>query len=109
MPDVGNLIAPNGQDITTSGIDPFDVMVGGDSNPGYLSILQASGHFLTATFQGMYTCILPDENEVENQLNVGIYPHGFNGETGITVDEIVAASKLQEVMYIIMQVSACCY
>ena len=105
MPDVGNWIAPNGQDITTSGIDPFDVTVGGDSNSGYLSILQASGHFLTVTFQGMYTCILPDENGVENQLNVGIYPHGFNGETGITVDEIVAASKLQGVM---MQVLACC-
>ena len=83
MPNVGSWIAPSGQDITTSSTDPFDVIVGGDSNPGYLSILQASGHFLTASFQGIYSCILPDENGVERQLNVGVYPNGFNGKTTI--------------------------
>ena len=85
MPNVGSWIAPSGQDITTSSTDPFDVIVGGDSNPGYLSVLQASGHFLTASFQGIYSCILPDENGVERQLNVGVYPNGFNGKTVIVI------------------------
>ena len=79
-PNVGSWIAPTGEDITNSNIDPFDVVVGDADNPAYLSILQASGHHLTSTFQGVYTCILPDENGIQTYLHLGIYPYGFNGK-----------------------------
>ena len=94
MPDVGSWIAPSGQDITNSNIDPFDVIVGDVSNPGYLSILQASGHSLTTSFQGIYTCILPDENGVERQIHVGIYPRGFNSKLFVVFDILIFSYTL---------------
>ena len=80
MARVGSWIAPSGDNITYSNIDPFDVTVGSTNNPGYLSIQQASGHSLTVSFQGIYTCILPDENGVERSFLVGIYPNEFNSK-----------------------------
>ena len=78
--NVGRWIAPNGEDITYSNIDPFDVTVGSANDPGHLSIQQASGHFLTASFQGVYTCTIPDEIGVERSLHVGLYLNGFNSK-----------------------------
>lgn len=77
-PNVGHWIAPNGNDLTHSAVDPFDVLQGDESDPGSLIIRQASGHIITNSFQGVYTCILPDENGLQNYLHVGIYQNEFS-------------------------------
>ena len=79
MVNVGSWISPTGIDLTSSILDPFDVTVGDGDDPGSLVIQQASGHLLTNSFQGVYTCIMPDENGVQNYLHLGIYKNGFNG------------------------------
>jgi len=78
--NVGQWIAPNGQDITSSNADPFDITVGDAGNPGSLIIHQAIGQTLTSTFQGVYTCIIPDESGVNRSFHVGIYSYGFSGK-----------------------------
>ena len=74
---VGRLLAPNGNDITnTSSI----VTVGGTTNPGFLSFRLQSTTYLTSN-QGVYTCVIPDENGVQQYLHIGIYVGRFNGIT----------------------------
>ena len=35
---------------------------------------------MTSLMQGIFTCTIPDDNGNQISLNVGLYPHGFNGE-----------------------------
>ena len=35
---------------------------------------------ITAADQGIYTCTLPDSNDNQIVINIGLYPSGFNGE-----------------------------
>lgn len=78
VPNVGRWIAPNGNDLTNNTVDPFQVIQGNGRDPGSLIIQQATGHIITNSFQGVYTCILPDENGIQNYLRVGIYQNGFS-------------------------------
>jgi hypothetical protein len=79
--NVGRWIAPNGEDLTNSTIDPFDIVVGDFLDPGSIIVRQASGHIVTRSFQGMHTCIIPDENGVQTYIHVGIFQHGFESKT----------------------------
>ena len=78
VPNVGHWIAPNGNDVTNSTVDPFHVIQGDERDPGSLIIQQATGHIITNSLQGVYTCILPDENGMQSYLHVGIYRNGFS-------------------------------
>ena len=80
MPNAGRWIAPNGNDLTNSTVDPFNVIQGDERDPGSLIIQQAPGHIITNSFQGVYTCILPDDNGVQSYIYIGIYRNGFNCE-----------------------------
>ena len=97
---VGQLISPNEQDITYSSIDPFDVIVGDIGNPGSLIIRQAQGHSVTATFNGMYTCVLPDENGMENYIHFGLYPQEF---MSMWLSSLAITVKRQLWMHIMLQ------
>ena len=72
-PNIGQWIAPSGQDATYRTSDPFDVVLGGGNDPGYLDISLHSGQFITFNDQGVYTCRIPDENGVPRSVFVGIY------------------------------------
>ena len=80
LSNVGHWIGPTGVDLTNSTVDPFNVLIGDERDPGSLLIQQASGHIVTNSFQGVYTCILPDELGVQKYLRVGIYRNGFTCE-----------------------------
>ena len=73
MPHVGEWLNPTGQDITQSTSDPFNVIVGGENDPGYLDISLHSGRILTIQEQGVYTCRIPDESGVTAYFHIGIY------------------------------------
>ena len=78
--DVGRWIAPHGQDITHNTTDIFDVIVGGQNNPGNINISLEAGQSLGSSQQGVYTCIIPDEGGVERIFYVGIYPTNFSSK-----------------------------
>ena len=82
---VGRLLAPNGNDITNAS---SIVTVGGTSNPGFLSLGLQSTTYLTSN-QGVYTCIIPDENGVQQYLHIGIYVGRFNGTYIIQINIII--------------------
>ena len=72
-PDVGQWLTPAAQDVTLSTSDPFNVVRGGASDPGYLDILLNSGQILTIRDQGVYSCVIPDETGTSTSFFVGIY------------------------------------
>jgi hypothetical protein len=78
MAGVGRWIAPSGVDLTNSTTDPFHVSVGDEQDPGSLVIQQHNGHIVTRSFEGIYSCIIPDERGVQMYHHVGIYRNGFS-------------------------------
>ena len=68
---VGKFIAPNGDIINGTA-----VTIGGASDPGNIALNLQS--MLIGT-QGVYKCIIPDENGMEQILHVGIYYGSFKG------------------------------
>jgi len=74
-PNIGEMVAPNGDDITS---DSTMVTVGGSADPSYLTLdLQTNASFIRSN-QGVYTCIIPDKNDDMQYLHVGVYYSGFN-------------------------------
>lgn len=89
MPNAGRWIAPNGNDLTNSTVDPFNIIQGDERDPGSLIIQQAPGHIITNSFQGVYTCVLPNDNGVLSYIHVGIYRSGFNCELTALLKESI--------------------
>lgn len=83
LANVGQWIGPTRNDLTNSTVDPFNVLLGDERDPGSLVIQQASGHVITNSFQGVYTCVMPDEVGVQKYLHVGIYRNGFSCELAL--------------------------
>ena len=52
---------------------PFD-------RPGVRRLRTNHDTSLTAADQGIYTCTVPDSNDNQTVINVGLYPTGFSGE-----------------------------
>ena len=45
-------------------------------------VMVSTGAEFTSEDQGVYSCLIPDENGEEQVLHFGLYPHGFSeGET----------------------------
>ena len=72
-PGVGQFVAPNGTDITNAS---SIITIGNSTDPGYISLELQD---IVATNQGVYKCVIPDENGVEQHLHVGISYGPFNG------------------------------
>ena len=75
---IGHLIGRDGQDITYKYGDPFYVSIGGTENPGWVQV--SSSNTLYASYQGVYTCRIPDEAGSLVDINVGLYCYEFNSE-----------------------------
>ena len=51
------------------------------SRPGVLRLqTRTTSSSLPDTHQGIYTCTIPDSDDNQVVINVGLYPSGFNGE-----------------------------
>ena len=70
-PNVGNLIDPNGTDITHSSSDPFIISRGGSYDPG--TLLVRSVRPLGSEDSGIYTYRTPDENGEVIEFHFGLY------------------------------------
>lgn len=72
---IGRWIAPNGYDYTSPGTHSFDVRVGGEDNPGMIeiSVIGEENRFPAGKWDGVYSCVMPDESGTEQILYLGIY------------------------------------
>ena len=87
MSNVGMLIGPDGTTVATG-----DVFTVSQPQPGELQVEnRLSQNILTASDQGVYTCRIPLQSgelkRIEmSEINVGIYPNGFNSKYFILWD-----------------------
>ena len=72
-------LAPDGTEIANN-TGSLVIVSGGGSPYSYIGLQLKGGYSLTAAEEGVYTCIIPDENEVEQILYVGIYRLGPYGK-----------------------------
>ena len=76
---VGHFIGQDGWDITYQFGDPFYVSIGGVQNPGLIQV--SSYTTLQKSYQGVYTCRIPDETGKFLDINVGLYRYEFNSKS----------------------------
>ena len=82
MRNVGELVGPGGTAITSS--DVFEINTG--RNGGELEVADLVSSDVTSSEQGVYTCRIPLQSGVMKEINIGIYPTGFNCEFIVTVN-----------------------
>jgi len=82
MSNVGDWISPEGRNLDAVLNDPFDVIFDGNNNPGQLLVeTPPTNSPLTAAHQGVYTCLMPDEDEELQYLYIGLYLNASELET----------------------------
>ena len=69
-------------DITMNFINPFSIQF--DIGPGYPSyntfqLQNPSLQPFTYTYDGIYSCIVPDDQGIMQTLHIGIYSHEYSG------------------------------
>ncbi len=77
-PNIGDWRLPNGTSLLDFANTPLDVLVGGDSSPGSITLLTRSP--LADEHEGVYTCLMPDQNGEMQYLHVGLYLNGFSSK-----------------------------
>lgn len=72
---IGRWIAPGGDDYTLTGTHPFEVSVGGQNNLGVvqISVSGSDNRFPAGHWDGVYSCVIPDETGTEQRIYLGIY------------------------------------
>lgn len=80
MAGVGQWIAPDGNNITEDSTDHFNITVGDLGDPGFTSIVLEDGASLEIEDEGVYMCIIPDENGDMQYLFVGLYRRHINSK-----------------------------
>ena len=80
--DVRTLIGLDGSNVTTS--DVFNIT---NPQPGELLVESRpmNQSDLTASDQGVYTCRIPLQNGTIKNINIGIYPSGFNSKQCVSL------------------------
>ena len=78
--NVGRWISPQGLDITTNFTDPFSIQF--SSGPGYFSyntfeLLTPLSWPFTTTYDGVYTCLVPDDLGIMQTLHIGIFSNQY--------------------------------
>ena len=74
MSTVGDWVSPEGRNLATVQNDPFDIIFGDSNNPGQLLIeTPANNRPITSNHEGVYTCVIPDENGQSEYLHIGLY------------------------------------
>jgi hypothetical protein len=80
---VGQWITPNGGEIDGGPSDSFTIITGDTDDPGFISVELKDGVSLVSRDQGVYSCVIPDENGNVHYLYVGLYLRGFNSKLTI--------------------------
>ena len=55
-------------------------MRGGGNIPSFIGLQLRAGWSFSESDEGIYTCLIPDENGVQQVLQIGLYLHGYIGE-----------------------------
>ena len=74
---IGQWFAPSGAEISQNGGGSFTVVHGGGNFPSYVGLQLRAGQSFSVFDEGVYTCVIPDENGIQQTLHIGLYSHGY--------------------------------
>ena len=77
---IGQWFSPNGVEITQSSGGAFTVVRGGGNIPSFIGLQLRAGWTFSESNEGIYTCLIPDENGIQQVLQIGLYLNGYIGE-----------------------------
>ena len=77
--NIGKWFDPYGSEITQTSGGSLTTVHGGGDFPAYVGLQLKPGAVITENDEGVYTCIIPDENNIDHTLYVGVYRFGFTG------------------------------
>ena len=80
--NVGRWISPQGVDITNNVSDPFSILFRSGSD--FLSyntfqLLDQTQQSFTSAYDGVYSCVVPDDRGITQTLHIGIYSNQYSG------------------------------
>ena len=80
--NVGQWISPQGMDITRNLTDHFSIQF--NNGPGYpsyntIQLQDPSLQPFIASYNGVYSCTVPDDQGIMQTLHIGIYSHEYSG------------------------------
>ncbi len=79
-PLISQWMGPLGTDITFDVTDQFIIDSHDGAFPSFSSLELGAGQSLASADQGIYSCVIPDENGVKHTLNIGLYPQDYSRE-----------------------------
>lgn len=74
---------------------------GGGHFPAYVGLQLRANRSLSLFDEGIYTCIIPDENGVQRTLHTGIYRHGFLGKCTVIIHSHVVQCVFHSTLYVV--------
>lgn len=77
---LGRVYQPNGLDITSLPNDIFDV---DNSMPGVIKIELKTGFSILSNHQGVYTCVIPDENDMLQYIYFALYRTSYDSKLAV--------------------------
>lgn len=95
MPSIGRWFDTSGLDVSFNpgDIELFNVDFVTRTLHSYTSLEVRSGHNFTVGNEGMYSCVIPDEEGNSVTLNVGLYSNSYNGESIISTHTLIVAMQ----------------
>jgi receptor-type tyrosine-protein phosphatase Q len=76
---IGQWFSPSGAEIVRSSGGTFTVVRGGGSIPSFIGLQLRAGQSFSVSDEGIYTCLIPDENGIQQVLQIGLYHNGYIG------------------------------
>ncbi len=73
-------VGPSGTDITFDLTDAFAIDFHTGPYPSFSSFELNDGESFGSDDQGVYSCVVANENGLEHMLNIGIYPNGYSSK-----------------------------
>ncbi|CAI8007187.1 Tyrosine-protein kinase receptor UFO, partial [Geodia barretti] len=78
--NIGRWISPNGEEIPSGGNDMFQIDFYNSTFRSYTSLTLKEGVQFSSEAEGMYSCIIPDENGEEQIRHFGLYDYGYTSD-----------------------------
>ena len=78
--NIGQWFSPSGVEITQNSGGTFTIVRGGGIIPSFIGLQLKAGRSLSTSDEGIYTCLIPNENGVQQVLQIGLYLNGYIGE-----------------------------
>ena len=77
IPGIGRWLAPDGTEVTGASSSSFSIFHGGGNHPSYIALQLKTNELLKQGDEGIYRCVILDENNKTQILYTGIYLHDY--------------------------------